>query len=77
MNSCTEAMSGFLVPSAGQVDHLMDDVPVMLKTFDFNDSSLTFSPEYTPSVGVSLRAIDLTGLTDYVILGTFCTHFRF
>ena len=72
MNSCTEAMSDFLVHSSGLVDHLMDDIPVMLKTFDFDDDpSLSFSPAYTPSAGVSLRAIDLTGPEDYVILGTF------
>ena len=71
-------MSDFLVHCPGQVEHLMDDIPSMLKTFDFDDTSMTFSPEYTPSVGVSLRAINLTGSTDYVILGTFvCTHFHF
>ena len=44
---------------------------MMLKTFDFDDTSMTFSPGYPPSAGVSLRAINLTGSTDYVILGTF------
>ena len=50
----------------------MDDLPELLLTFDFDDDpSMTFNPGYTPSPGVSLRAINLTGATDYVTLGMF------
>ena len=52
----------------------MDDIPSILKTFDFDDTSMTFSPEYTPSVGVSLRAINLTGSTDYVNFRYVCLY---